>query len=212
VREILARVKRIAHTDLEDLVLARFPELLTPEIELVEVCAAAYAEPVGGEWRWREVDSEGELRSAVELVARLGTHLNLKVRTSERGDQFDLVWSEEKIVPASSTGSVQEARVHEDSHGFIFRDHVDLRALLRAPATPLHGLVVIPETQVELAKEKLRRLPTLQKPLHEAGWEFLRLPFIEMLLDSSSVERAEFQLALGLDPALAKGKEQMELF
>jgi hypothetical protein len=212
VREILARAKRIGQTELEDQTLTRFPGLLTPEFELVEVCAAAYADPVGGEWRWREVDVAGELERAAKLVSELGVRLNLEVRSRDEDDQFDLVWREEKVVPGSSAGGIKEVHLHEDSHGFIFRDRVDLRMLVRAPAAPLLGFVVIPETRVGLAKEKLRRMPTFQKPLHEAGWEFLRLPFVEILLGSPSVERAEFQLALGLDPPMAKGKEQMELF
>jgi hypothetical protein len=212
VREILAAAKRMGQLELEDQISARFPELLTPEIELVEVCAAAYAKIVDGEWRWREADVSAELERAEALVSELGARLNLQVRAGDEDDGFDLAWREEKIVPASSGGSVQEARVLEDWHAFIFRERVDLQALVRAPVSPLHGSIVIPETQVDLAKEKLRRMPAFQKPLHEAGWEFLRLPFVEILLKSPSVERAEFQLACGLDPALAKGKEQMELF
>jgi DNA methylase len=212
VREIFETEEQISQTDLEDRVLAQFPELLTPEIELVEVCAEACAERVGGEWHLREVDRAGEVERAFELLSRLGAQLNHGVRAGEIGDPFALVWTEEKIVPASSTGSVQEARVHEDSIGFNFKDRVDMSLLVREPTAPLRGLVVIPESYVELAKEKLRRSPTLKKLLREAGWEFLRVPFVEMLLDSPSIERAEFQLALGLDPPLAEGKEQMELF
>ena len=48
--------------------------------------------------------------------------------------------------------------------------------------------------------------------LREAGWEFLRVPFVELLVASPLAERAELQLALGLEPPLARGKEQMELF
>ena len=212
VRGILAGAKRVGEKELEDEILAQFPGLLTPEIELVEACAAAYADQVDGEWRWRGVDAEAERARASRLVSELGVRLNLEVRAGGQDDPFDLVWREEKVVPASSAGSVRETRVHEDSHGFIFRDRLDLRTLVRTPAAPLHGIVVIPETQVDLAREKLRRMPTLLKPLHEAGWEFLRLPFVQVLLGSLSVERAEVQLALGLDPPLAKGKEQMELF
>ncbi len=127
-------------------------------------------------------------------------------------EQFDLLWRDEKIVPASSGGSIKELRVYEDSHGILFRPRVDLRALLHSRAAPLRGLIVIPEVQVELTKEKLRRLPMWTKPLHEAGWEFLRIPFMELLLSSPATTRPEFQLALGLEPPLAKGREQMELF
>jgi hypothetical protein len=220
VREILAVAKRIAPSELEDQVLARFPAPLTPEIELVETCAAAYADMFEGEWRWRQVDVDAELARAVELVAKLGARLDFHLPGGAAGvsdsrpptGRFDLVWRDEKVVPGSSRGGIKEIRVQEDSHAFIFRARVDLRGLVDLPATPLRGLVVIPETQVGLTREKLRRQPPLLKPLREAGWEFLRVPFVEMLLGSSSVERAEFQLAVGLDPPIAQGKEQMELF
>lgn len=212
VREILANEKVLSQTRLEDEVGARFPEMLTPEIELVEISAAAYADLNLGVWHWREVEPEEELKEAARLVSDLGDRLNFKVRRGEESDEFDIVWLEEKVVPASSAGSIREERVHEDSHGFIFRDRVDLRGLVRAPAAPLVGFVVIPETQVGLVREKLRRLPNLQEQLHEAGWDFLRIPFLSALMSSTLVERAEFQLALGLDPPMAKGKEQMELF
>lgn len=212
VREILFSAKRITRTELEDQVLTLFRDLLTPEIELVEICARAYAESVHEEWRWREHDRAAELAKAKRLVSELGSRMNLAVRSSEQGEEFELVWSEQKLVPASSAGAVKAVRMPEDSHGFIFPERLDLLKLVRTPAATMQGIVVIPETQVELAKEKLRRMPTLDKPLHEAGWEFIRLPYVEALLSSSSVERAEFQLGLGLEPPMAKGKEQMELF
>lgn len=209
---ILAAQKQISRFELEDRILEEFAGLLTPEKELVEYCAKAYADEVGDAWQWREVDGDSELARSKTIVSELGERLGLVVRPGEAGERFDLVWSEQKLVPASSAGSVRAVRVPEDSHGFVFPDRPDLLGLVRTPATPLQGVVLIPESQVELTKEKLRRIPMLEKLLRDAGWEFLRLPFAESLLASSTVERPEFQLGLGLDPPLAKGKEQMELF
>lgn len=212
VREILESEPVISDWKLEDRILAMFPELLTPEIELVALCAEAYAEQIEGEWHWRQVDREAEFALGIRLVRSLGARLGHQVRSGKKQEIFDLVWSEERIVPGSSAGGVVETRVHEDAFGFTFRENVDLRTLVREQALPIHGMVVIPERMVELTKAKLERMPTLVKPLHEAGWDFLRVPFVEMLLRSTAVERAEFQLALGLDPPLAEGREQMELF
>lgn len=212
VRAILIESKQISRSELEDRILEQFPELLTPELELVEICAAAYAEHLESVWRLREADADLEGGRAKSIVSELGERMGLAVRPGKKGEQFDLVWSDQKLVPASSAGTVKAVRVPEDSYGFVFPQQVDLPSLARTPAAPLQGVIVLPETQVELTREKMRRIPTLDKQIHDAGWEFLRLPFAESLLASSTVERPEFQLGLGLDPPMAKGKEQMELF
>ncbi len=209
-REILAETPSLRRVDFDERILSRFPELLTPEIELVELCASAYADLIGDEWHWRQVDVAGELVQARELVKELGERLEFKIGAATQ--PFDLVWLDEKIVPASSGGELKQASVYEDSHVFLFRPRVDVRALARTRARPLRGVVIVPESQVALTRERLRRAPTLLKPLADAGWEFLRVPFIEMLLASTRPQRAEFALALGLEPALVQGKEQMELF
>jgi hypothetical protein len=210
MREILRDVKKISMNQLEDELMARFAGLLTPEIELVEMCAAAYADLRDEMWEWREADAAAEFTRARELVGQLGKQLNFRVRGST--NTFELLWRDEKIVPGSSGGAVRAASVEEDAYAFIFRAQVDLKKLASWEIAPLRGFVVIPETQVALVREKLRRAPTWLKPLQDAGWEFLRVPYVEMLLREALPERAEFQLAWGLDPALGKEKEQMELF
>ncbi|MGB8647418.1 MAG: hypothetical protein WCF84_19440 [Anaerolineae bacterium] len=208
VREILESERQIPLQSLEEQVLERFPELLTPEIELVEACVTAYADMVSGEWRWREQDMEGLARVHAQ-VTELGTRLGFEVIQNGDGG---MVWRDEKIIPGSSGGAIPEHRIREDSHLVHIHPHPDPSALRRHPASPLRGLVVLPENQVALTREKLRRIPNLNESLTRARWEFLRSALVEQLLLYPTLTRAEFQLALGLEPPLARGEEQLGLF
>lgn len=208
-REILQDRRKVAAEVLEDAVLAELPGLLTPEIELVEICARAWADLVEGEWVWREFDPAVFRAEARRLVQELGEHLDYRVVQDDT--RFDLIWRVEKIIPGSASGSVREERFHEDAYAFRICERLDVDELLAARAAPLHGLVVLPETRVGVARERLRREPRLVKRLERAGWDFVRVPMIIYLLREAHAARPEFQLAWGLDPSLGTGQEQMEL-
>lgn len=209
VRAILEQAPTFSRAELDDRVLARFGGLLTPEIELVEMCAAAHADLQDGEWVLRREDAGAWLAQARTLATRLGEHLGFQVLPST-GD-FDLVWGIEKIIPGSASGSVREERIHEDVYALFLRERIDFRALLAIQTAPLHGLVLLPETQIELTRERLRREPRWVKKLERGGLTFLRVPMMELLLRETFASRPEFQLAWGLEPPLAQGQEQLQL-
>ena len=209
-REIFRMSEKISANDLEDELLKRFGGLLTPEIELLEMCARAHADFVAGHWIARAENTEEWMVRARTLVTQLGAHLDFQ--EIENVEPFDLIWRAEKIIPASASGKVQQEKIAEDVYAFLFRPRMDFHELIALRAVPLHGLVVLPETQIQLTRERLRREPRWQKKLERAGWEFLRVPFIEMLLGENFATRPEFQLAWGLEPALGEGQEQLALF
>ncbi len=209
-REILEARRKISVEELEDELLKRFGGLLTPESELVEMCARVCAELKENEWVWRESNGNEEMTRARSLAIQLGERLGFEV--IENSEAFDLIWRAEKIIPASASGAMRQEKIFEDAYAIMFRARVDFQELIARRATPLRGLVVIPETQVELTRERLRRDPRWVKKLERAGWEFLRVPMLEMLLRGEYVTRSEIQLAWGLEPALLEGREQMELF
>ncbi|MGE5141355.1 MAG: DNA methyltransferase [Rudaea sp.] len=209
VHGIFEREKRIAADDLEDRILERFIGLLTPDIELVEKCAVAYANLVDGEWVYRRPDDAERERTRKKIDA-LGNRLGLRVETDP--DSGRAFWSEEKLIPGSSSGGMSEKRVFEREFALCLTPRFVPRALLASPASPLRGLIVLPESQVEWTRERVWRDPALPERLREAGWDFLRLPFVDHMLAEEELPRAELNLALGLDPALAAGREQLELF
>lgn len=212
VREQLAAAGRINAGDLEEAVLAEFPGLLTPEPELVELCARAYASREGDEWVWRAADERAELESARERTRALGERLGYRVVDEARSKDGKMIWELEKVIPGSASGTVREERVHEEAFELLFASRADLGALARQTARPRHGLIVIPERQVDLTRERLRRDPRRARALERAGWDFLRIPCVDLLLRETETTPPEFQLAWGLDPPLELGEEQLKLF
>lgn len=210
VRDSLLKATTVSAEALEQAVLEKFPELLTPEIELVEICARAYANWVEDEWVCRDPKSSVELSGARRLASQLGRHLGFEV--GENAAPFELLWRVEKIIPASARGSLSEERINEDAYVLMFRSEIELTEFVTVRAAPLRGLIVLPETQVELTRERLRRDPRWLKRLEQAGWDFLRVPLMEMLLHEEHATRPEFHLGWGLQPALLEGREQLELF
>ena len=210
VRATLVELGRVSAENLEDIVLAKFTGLQTPEIEWIELCAQAYADLQNGEWVWRGEDSNVWREVARARLAQLAARLDFVV--SEDAAPHDQKWRVVKIIPGSSSGTIPETRILDDAYVFRLCANLDLDELIQLRALPLRGFLVLPEPQVALTLERLRRDPRWLKLLQAAGWEFLRVPYIEMLLHETITERPEFQLAWGLEPALGQGKEQMELF
>jgi len=209
-RELLWEWRTLSADDLENAVLENFAGLETPEIELVEICARAYADLREGIWQWRERNDSAAISHARTLTAQLGARLGYQV--VEDAAPFEMIWRVEKIIPGSARGSIREERFYDDAYAFVFRARADFQAIVTLRAIPLHGLVVIPETQIELTVERLRRDPRWWKKLERAGWDFLRAPMLELLLREDYTTRPEFHLAWGLNPPLAQGNEQLGLF
>lgn len=209
VRELLETQRTIGVEALDEAVLARLGGLLTPEIELVEMCAAAYADLAGEVWIHRAHDPASELAAAHLLTKELGERLGFRVTAP--GGQYDRIWRVEKIIPGSASGALREERIYEDVYVLLFRARIDFDELLTVHAAPLRGLVVIAESQVALTRERMRRDPRWIKKLERAGWEFLRVPPLKRLLAQEFIALSEFQLALGLEPPLETGDEQMQL-
>lgn len=210
VREELRAQEQMTHEALEDHILEKFSGLLTPERELVEISVRACADGNESEWVWR-AQNEGEILShARTQAAQLGTRMGYEV--VEDAAPYEMIWRVEKIIPGSASGAVSQERFYEDAYAFIFRARADLEDLITRRAAPLHGLLVLPETQVELTSHILWRDPRWAKQLERAGWEFLRVRWLELLLAQPEATRPEFHLAWGLRPAWAERQEQLELF
>jgi hypothetical protein len=213
VREILARGS-IAHAELEDALYRQFPGDLTPEAGLVALCASAYADERAGLWHWRTRDTAAERARALELLARLGERLEYAVIADSRWHiangkniqsairhtpyairDFELIWL--------SDGEI--------AHGFVWRERAQFTDLLQVHIVPARGYAIVPENLIALLQEKTRRLPHLADAFHEAGWHFVRVPFVEKLQSEEKVERNDLALIAGLVPPLAEKRAQLEL-
>ncbi|MDE3088531.1 MAG: hypothetical protein KGJ80_03990 [Chloroflexota bacterium] len=202
VREILSQRESISRAELEDTIYRRFPGDLTPEAGLIDLCAAAYADERDGMWQLKVENPEADKSRALDLLARLGERLEYSVERPDRSQRpvrswsFDLTWL--------SDGEI--------AHGFIWRDRAIFADVAQVHLAPAHGLLVVPESHVALLREKTRRQPHLADAFNEAGWDFVRVPFVEQLLAVEKLERRDVARMAGLVPPVAEERAQLELF
>ncbi len=196
VRDILQRGVPVSQEELEDTVYRQFPGELTPEAGLIEVCASAYADESDGVWALRMEQVEVEKTRALDLLARLGERLEYQVERPGKSKPFDLAWH--------SNGDI--------AHGFVWRDRAQFADLAQVQIAPSRGYLVIPESIVALLREKTRRQPHHADVFNEVGWDFVRIPSVEELLNAEKVERSDVALMAGLVPAVSKERAQLELF
>jgi len=208
VREILQRGGRLSRLELEDAIYRQFPGDLTPEAGLIDLCAATYADSQGDlgdrdrAWVWRVEDMEAEKSHALDVLTRLGERLEYgvdrpgRVPKPSRSMPFDLAWL--------SDGEI--------AHGFVWRAHTQFVDVVQIHVAPARGYLVVPESRVALLREKVRGQPHLADAFNEAGWNFVRVPFVERLLNAGQVERHDVALITGLVPPVAEERAQLELF
>jgi DNA methylase len=193
VQGILSRGE-IRTGDLEDEIYQKFPGDLTPEDGLVKLVAHAYADIREERWLFRREDFAVEKSQALESVAKLGARLGYAIQENEK--PFDLAWK-------------QGANI---AHGFIWRRTAMFTDLARIHISPTRGYLIVPESQVALLTEKSKRLPQIADAFYDAGWGFLRIPFVQKLLDSETIEQSDIALMAGLVPLIALERAQLEMF
>ncbi len=194
----------IPEDELENILYRQFPCDLTPEAGLIALCAETYADKREGVWYRRVEDEEQTRENAFDLLTRLGERLEYQVVRAGANEKptgplqaiFDLSWI--------ANGEI--------AHGFAWRNRPRLGDFAGMQVAPTHGYVVIPERRVPLLATQTRRLPLLVSAFNEAGWDFVRAPFVEKLLESEKIERHDLVLITGLLPHLAGERTQLELF
>jgi hypothetical protein len=193
VQEILARGE-IPVADLDDEIYQRFRGDLTPEAGLIELIARAYADKREDKWIFRHENVTDEKARAQESIAKLGERIGYT--TEQNVKPFDWVWKQ--------GGDI--------AHGFIWRDVAAFADLARVHIAPTRGYLIVPESQVALLTEKSKRMPQITDAFYDAGWGFVRIPFVLKLLDSETIEQSDITLMAGLVPLIALERAQLELF
>ncbi len=218
VYELLQTRRTIPRDEMEDLIYARFPADLTPEAGLVQLCAQTYADEREGSYHWREQDPAERMRS-LDVLARLGERLEYRVVRARTGDGrpktvlFEEAATEDREHTAADTAFDLAWMIDGDiAHGFIWRTRPHVEDLARMEIAPARAYVVVPEARVPFLSAQMRQLPLLANALNESGWDFLRVPFAENLLEQEKVERHDVALMAGLVPVVAGERTQLELF
>ncbi len=194
----------IPEDELENMLYRQFPCDLTPEAGLIALCAETYADKREGVWYRHVEDDEQAKENALELLTRLGERLEYQVVRADSHEgparplqaMFDLTWE--------ANGEI--------AHGFAWRRRPRLGEFASTQVTPTRGYIVIPERRVALLAAQTRRLPLLASAFNEAGWDFVRAPFAEKLLETEKIDRHDLMLMTGLLPHLAGERTQLELF
>ncbi len=231
VYEILHARQRIARNELEDLVYRQFPGDLTPEAGLIELCAQTYADERDGTWHWREQDYAAERERALELLTRLGEQLEYRVvrppstdnrpETSDRRPATDthsgdpplsLPLGKGEKVAVGGRFDLQWMIDGDIAHAFVWHERPRLEDFARMEIAPARGYILIPESRVPFLCAQTQRLPLLVNAFNEAGWDFVRAPFVEKLLEQEKLERHDAALMAGLVPVVAGERAQLELF
>jgi hypothetical protein len=191
-------------------VLSTLNEWHTPEPELILAAAHAHAELREGTWYGCAEDTAAEQIRVVKLLDQLAARMGFEMHADP--GRFIAEWWDEKVIPGSSAGNMDEVRVREPSHAFSLASRASFREFVARRVAPLEGLVLVRESFVPLIREMLWRIPTLAKLFYDEGWNFLRVKIVEDALSHEGLERRHWRALVGLDPAFEKGKEQLELF
>lgn len=185
-------------TTLERHLCAEFPGLITPGSTFFRHCLESYGEEKDGVWRFRPEDDPMARAHDYERISNelksLGRRLGYEVKTGA----VDIYWN--------------DADAEAASFRFIISDTAAVgRYVLPEPPTRGRQVMVIPGGRAGLIQYKLGRDPHLREAVDGGGWLFLKFRHIRRLLEKSSLDRAAFLSALGLDPIVDQGSEQLPL-
>jgi len=201
VRSVLLREPSHDRQSILETLYQRFPDLLTPNGELIEACLASYGRGLlGGHYVLRDEDRpmrlSRELVHVVDALALLGERLGF--RTCVEDPSLPAMW--------------------EDGEGqaiwaFHWLPTVALGGVLsiEVPST-LHPVLVIPSRRLELIEHRLATSPVLRDGLRRRGWEFLQTTHLWALTDNDRARMGDFLASLGLHPPIEQDREQLVLF
>jgi hypothetical protein len=186
--------------DLINLVYARFPGALAPDLRLVRVCLESYGEYDGERICPRPEDDYERRHLEVDTVredlATLGERLGFDATS---GSAWDVQWLEEGqesyVFAISSTAAVAPYLLGE-----------------RVPNTKAQRCLVAPGSRAVLINLKLQRDPRLADAVQANGWQFIKFRHLRRLTAKRDLNRYAFKTVLGLDPIAEQESAQIPLF
>ena len=201
VRDILLRAPSQDRRAIVEVLYQRFPDLLTPNGELIEACLTSYGRRLlGGHYALRDEDRpmrlSRELVDVVDALTLLGERLGF--RTHVEDPSLPVLWEDGEgqatwafhWLPSAALGGVLSIEVL---------------------STP-HQVLVTPSRRVELIEHRLARSPVLRDGLRQRGWEFLQTKQLWALADNDRACTGDFLASLGLRPPIERDREQLTLF
>jgi hypothetical protein len=205
--EILAGTLGITFQALLGRICERFPGSLTPEAASIAACLGSYGgELAPGYWRLAIGQDAKSHQAQAAQVARalgeLGRRMGYEVQRDgasggKRG--YDFVWQEEGQI----------------AHGFLLRWQAQVATdVLHSRPEPVarHRYLVLPETRVELVRDKMAHDPRLAERMTRGNWHFLKYGAIRRLARAEEVARHDVRRIVGLEPIIEQVEAQIPLF
>ena len=228
VWEVLCEKSTLNAKTLAVAICARFPDLLTPEAELIEACLRSYAQEIGPDrWQLRPEDQpenrERQRGKGVANLVELGQRLGYGVRLSRAGHKgswgeetlmellgnqalgvelpspFDVVWYEEEAI----------------RHAFVLLSMATLGLIPWHEddvEEDINRYLVIPEEREDLASFRLDRSPWLRRAMVTGRWQFIKYRHLEQLVSGAEIGRHDLKKIIGLRPIIEQDEAQIPLF
>ena len=174
--------------ELENTLAQAFPGLLSPSIQLIEICLKSYAfsdnnNPPG--WRLRKAELPATRRQDLETIRRELDQLGKKLDYSTVGE-MPLIWQSNQGKPGYALFPIASANISK----YVFQPQA---------LPPEHCILVIPGSRVNLILYKLRRDPRLAEAVN-TGWRFMKFRQIRQMLDQPDLNPGLFSENLAGDP------------
>jgi len=200
IRQLLGERLVWRESDLVNAVYARFPGVLTPELELVRVCVASYGVREDQEVRLRPEDDFERRRLEVDTVreglAALGQRLGYRIAD---GGARDMRWLEDE----------GEVYVFAISATAALASHLLDNSVSDPEA---QCCLVVPGGRAKLIHFKLQRDPRLARVVDSGRWQFIKFRHLRRLVAKEDLDRYAFKIVLGLDPIVERERTQLPLF
>jgi hypothetical protein len=187
-------------SDIDQAICQAFSGLLTPGIEMVQVCLESYAiqDPTKGD-RWYIQDGDypdrrrSEISEMKEILISMGKTLD-----------FDIVINDSTPIIQWMSSKIQ--------HRYNF--HISASAvlgkyLIPSQSNPGENLIVLPGSRSNLVAHKLKHNPYFQQ-IVDQGWRFIKYRHLRRLVESSTLNIENLAEQLSLDP-LTYSKPQIRL-
>lgn len=182
--------------DLETMINAELPALLTPSLGLLRAVLSSYAVEEGGYWSLRPEETPSTRRADLEIasqaIAALASRMGVTLQQQEYPQRL-LLWQD--------SGDIVYAF-------YLLASAVAGRILRQNPYPPERSLLVLPGGRAGLLAYKLDRDPTL-KAMAER-WRIVKFRALRRLFEMTGLTRERFEKELGGDPI--EPPEQMKLF
>lgn len=182
--------------ELDSLLCAQFPGLLTPDQPLVSTILNAYAEKrEDGRYYLKEHDRSAARREDIAEIARMlleiGQRLGFQVRQKEQ-----VIW--------------EQAQAGSDLIFHLIASANLGRILESAKHPPEQGIIVLPGGRAELVLFKQERDPRLDQRM-KIGWRLLKFRHVRRMAENRSLSPENLASYLTLDP-LTQDQTQIPLF